>query len=76
MFVVKLQKNHLFTTFTFQRIIAKSMKNGGTPLIKTAIEAMLFTGDGMMKMFVDLTAASIKAAIADHFKVFFGDMLN
>jgi len=74
--MIKLQENHGSSAFTFQWIIAKGMKNGSTPLIKTTIEVMLFTGDSMMKMFINLTVAGIKAAIADHFKVFFRDMLN
>lgn len=48
MFVVKLQEYHGFTAFTFQWVITKSMENSSTPLIKTAIEVMLFTGDGMV----------------------------
>ena len=76
MFVVKFQEYHGFTAFTFQRIITKGMENSNTPLIKTTKEVMLFTGDSMAEMFVNLSAAGIKAAIADHFKVFFRDMLN
>ena len=74
--MVKLQEYHGFTAFAVQRIITKSKENSGTPLIKTTIEVMLFTGDSMEEMFINLPAAGIKAAIADHFKVFFRDMLN
>ena len=76
MLVVKLKEYHGFAAFAFQGVITKGMENGSTPLIKTTIEVMLFTGDSMVEMFVNFSAAGIKAAIADHFKVFFRDMLN
>ena len=76
MFEIKLLKKHGSPTFTFERVITKSMEYSGAPLIKALIEAMLFTGNSTVKVLVDLAASGIKATVADHFKVLFGDMLN
>ena len=45
MFEIKLLKKHSGSTFTFERVIAKSVENSGAPLIKALIESMLFTGN-------------------------------
>ena len=76
MLVVKLKEYHGFAAFTFQWVITKGMENGGAPLIKAPIKMMLFAGYSMMKMFIYITISGIKATIADHFKVLFGDMLD
>lgn len=74
MFEIKLLKKHGSPTFTFERVITKSMEYSGAPLIKALIEAMLFTGNSTVKVLVDLAASGIKATVADHFKVLLRDM--
>lgn len=76
MFVVKFQKQHGFTAFTFQWVITKGMENGCAPLIKTTIKMMFFAGDGTVEMLVDFTVPGVKAAIADHFKELLRNMAN
>ena len=72
--VIEFQEDHGCAAFTLQGVIAEGMKDGSTPLIETAEEMMLFTGDGTMEFFVDITVPGIEAAIPDHFKVFLRDM--
>lgn len=74
MSVIELQEDHGCAAFTLQRVIPEGMKDGSTPLIETAEEMMLFTGDGTMEIFVDITVPGIEATIADHLKVFLRDM--
>ena len=74
MFEIKLLKKHSGPTFTFERVIAKSVENSGAPLIKALIEAMLFTGNSTVKVLIDFAASGIKTAVADHFKVLLRDM--
>ena len=50
------------------------MKDGSAPLIETTEEMVLFAGDRVMEIFVDITVPGIEAAIPDHFKVFLRDM--
>lgn len=72
--VIEFQEDHGCAAFTLQGVIAEGMKDGSTPSIETAEEMMLFTGDGTMEFFVDITVPGIEAAIPDHFKVFLRDM--
>ena len=74
MFVKKLQEYHDFTAFTFQWVITKSMENRCTPLIEASVKMMFFSGDCMIKMFVDFAVTGVKTSITYHFKVLFGDM--
>lgn len=44
-------------------------------MVKTSVNGVLFPGNSPFEMFVNLPVASIEAAIADHFVMFFRDML-
>ena len=73
---IKLYEQHGCTALTFKRVIAKGRKDGGTPLVKTPVNVVLFPGNGSAEFFVGLPVPGINAAIADHFKMFFRDMAD
>lgn len=75
-FVVKLEENHCGAAFATERIIAESKQDRAAPLSEAAIEVTFFTRYGMVQMLVDLTVSCVKTAIADHFKMFFRDMMD
>ncbi len=72
--VIEFQEDHGRTAFALQRIVAKCMEDGSTPLVETPEEMMLFPGDRVMEFFVDITVPGIETTIADHLKVFLRDM--
>lgn len=45
-------------------------------MVKASENAVLFTGDSTVQLSVDLPVTCIKAAIADHLVMLFGDMLD
>lgn len=75
MIEVKFQELHFVPAVrAHERVVAEGRKNGSTPLVETAIEGALGSGDGMIEMIVDLAMSCIEAAIADHLEMFFRDM--
>lgn len=56
--------------------MTKGRKDGGTPLVKTPVNMVLFPGNDPAEFFVDLPVSGINAAIADHLKMFFRDMAD
>lgn len=72
MIVIKFKKHHLvLTVWTFQRIITERGQNSSSPLIEAAINVMLAFRNGTMEPGINLTVAGVKAAIPDHFEMFF-----
>ena len=72
---IKFQKLHfMFADGTFQRIITKRRKDSIPPLIKTAQDGMFLFRNDFMELLICFAVAGIKAAIADHFKMFLRDM--
>lgn len=59
-----------------KRVITKGRKDGGTPLVKASVNVVFFPGNDPAEFFVDLPVPGIKAAIADHLKIFFRDMAD
>ena len=72
--VVEFKEDHGCAAFTLQRVIAEGMKDGSSPLIETTEEMVLFAGDRVMEIFVDITVPGIETAIADHLEVPVRDM--
>ena len=59
-----------------ERVIAESKEDTGAPLMQACAETTLLRGDRPEEFLVDLPVPCIKAAVADHFEMLFGDMAD
>jgi hypothetical protein len=48
------------------------MEDSSAPLIETQEKGMLFTGNCMVKIFINLTVSGIQTSVPDHFEMFNG----
>lgn len=77
MVVIKFKKYHFVLTIrAFQRIITERRENGVSPLVKTAVDRVPASGNGPVEFGINLAVTRIKAAVSNHFKMFFRDMAN
>ena len=77
MVIVNLKNGHcVLAARAFQRIISKGRKNGATPFIKREQNTMFLLRNSTIEFFVLFPMTGIYAIIADHFEMFFWDVLD
>ena len=77
MVIVNLKNGHcVLAARAFQGIVSKGRKNGTAPFIKREQDTMFLLRNSTIEFFILFSMTGIYAIIADHFEMFFRDVLD